>query len=339
MCNELTLQASFLPETHLSSIYFGGGTPSLLTQNQLKQLFDTIGQHFTWNEYTEITLEANPDDLNEATLNRLAQSPINRLSIGIQSFIDDDLRTMHRAHSAAEAHHCIIAAKAAGFNNLTIDLMYGMPNRSMKEWQYNVDTFLALEIPHLSSYCLTVEPKTALAHQVKKKQVLLPKEKAIEVQYHYLHDQMAQAGYEHYEISNFAQPDYMAKHNTAYWKGHSYLGIGPSAHSYKPGIRQWNISHNKQYMDAIAANRVPATQEKIDKTTAFNEYLLTGLRTAWGIDLMHIRQEYGDNTYQAIRAAVAPYIDEEQIIQQDNHLRLTPRAWLVSDGIIAALFQ
>lgn len=337
--NELALQADFLSATHLSSIYFGGGTPSLLTQPQLKQLFDAIRQYFTWDEHTEITLEANPDDLDEATLARLAQSPINRLSIGIQSFIDNDLRAMHRAHSAAEAHQCIIAAKAAGFENLTIDLMYGMPNRSLKEWQYNVDTFLALEIPHLSSYCLTIEPKTALAHQIKKGQVKLPEEEAIEEQYHYLHNQLAQAGYQHYEISNFAQPGYLAKHNTGYWQGQSYLGVGPSAHSYKPGTRQWNVAHNQQYIDAINANRVPATQESIDETTAFNEYLLTGLRTAWGIDLIYIRQQFGDKACLALEAAAAPFIFNKQMTQQDNNLCLTPKAWLLSDGIIAALFQ
>ncbi len=339
LAKELQLQHDFLSTTELTSIYFGGGTPSLLTPEQLDLLFTTISKLFTWSEQAEITLEANPDDLTDEKLNQLAQSPINRLSIGTQSFQASELQLMNRAHTAAEALSSIKRAQDKGFHRLNIDLIYGMPGSTLLSWQANVEQFLSLQIPHLSSYCLTVEPRTALAHQIEQGKIKLPDEDTIAAQYHFLHDQLCEAGYAHYEISNFALPNALAQHNTSYWQGAPYLGVGPSAHSYVPGKRQWNIAHNAKYLQAIAANTLPTETETLDTTTAFNEYLLTHLRTHWGVDLTFVHRQFGPTYAKHLRLAAKPYLEQQQLYLQGDTLLLEPKAWLVSDGIISDLFQ
>lgn len=339
LAKEMQLQRNFLPTTELSSIYFGGGTPSLLTAQQLDLLFNTISKYFTWPDMAEITLEANPDDLTDDKLNQLAQSPINRLSIGTQSFQAGELQLMNRAHTVAEALSSIKRAQDKGFHQLNIDLIYGMPGSTLLSWQANIEQFLALQIPHLSSYCLTIEPRTALAHHVEQGIVKLPEDDTIAAQYHFLHDQLCRAGYTHYEISNFALPNALAQHNTSYWQGAPYLGIGPSAHSYLPGKRQWNIAHNVKYLQAIAAGNLPAESETLDTTTAFNEYLLTHLRTYWGVDLTFVHRHFGPNYAQQLRLAAKPYLEKQQLHLQEDCLLFDPKAWLVSDGIISDLFQ
>lgn len=339
IAREITLQSEFLPSTQLSSIYFGGGTPSLLTAAQLDTLFNVIARHFTWDKKAEVTLEANPDDLDKETLAQLAASPVNRLSIGTQSFLDRELRLMNRAHSASQALVAIENAKAHGFTQLNIDLIYGIPGSRFEDWQLNVDTFLSLDLVHLSSYCLTVEPGTALAYKVQKGTVSMPEDDTIAQQYTYLHNQLESAGYRHYEISNFARPGFLARHNTSYWRGTPYLGVGPAAHSFQPGHRQWNVAHNPTYIKALADNRIPCEQEVIDSVSAYNEYLLTGLRTDNGISLQQVELRFGTTYRSQLLHAAKPYLLTGQLIQEGYALRFNPYAWLVSDGIISDLFQ
>lgn len=295
---EITLQQDYLPNKNLSSIYFGGGTPSLLNEVELTAIFEAIHKTYTVAADAEITLEANPDDLSKEVLQILRNSIVNRLSIGVQSFHEADLVFMNRAHNSAEALSCIKAAQDAGFPDLTIDLIYGIPALTNEGWQENLATFESLDVPHLSSYCLTVEEGTALYHFVEKGKTPPVDEQKAAQQFELLMDFAEEKGYLHYEISNFAKPGHIAKHNTAYWKGTSYLGLGPSAHSYDGKSRQWNIAHNAKYLKEIAAGNVPFEKEILDLTNQYNEYLLTRLRTQWGleeVDLEKMAPQYLDN--------------------------------------------
>ena len=281
---EIALQKNYLQDKTLQSVYFGGGTPSLLNESELNAIFEAIHKLYTIADDAEITLEANPDDLNKEQLRVLRNSPVNRLSIGIQSFHEADLIFMNRAHNAKEALYCIKAAQDAGFPNLTMDLIYGVPGLTNEGWQKNLDTFLSLDVPHLSSYCLTVEEGTALHHFVEKGKAPPIDEQKAAKQFELLMDFAEIQQYTHYEISNFARPGHIAKHNTAYWKGVSYLGLGPSAHSYNGEGRQWNIANNAKYMRAIKNGDLPFEREQLDATEHYNEYVLTRLRTHWGIN-------------------------------------------------------
>ena len=285
---ELVLRKDYIGSESLDTIYFGGGTPSLLTQTDLGLIFEKINQLFTVDEKAEITLEANPDDLSKQKLIELKNTPINRLSIGVQSFFEEDLQFMNRAHNANEAKTCIQNAQTIGFNNLTIDLIYGSPTMTNARWVQNIQTVLDFDIPHISCYCLTVEPNTALAHFVKKgKAEPVDEEKAAQ-QFEVLMATLKKAGYEHYEISNFAKPDWHARHNSNYWLGATYLGVGPAAHSFNSTSRQWNVAHNTQYIQAIT-NKQPAFEKEIlSKEQQYNEYILTALRTKWGCNLAKI---------------------------------------------------
>jgi len=284
---EIELQKEYLEDKKLDSIYFGGGTPSLLNEGELNAIFDAIHEVYTVADNAEITLEANPDDLNKEQLSVLRKSSVNRLSIGVQSFHEADLLFMNRAHNAKEALHCIKAAQDAGFPNLTIDLIYGVPGLTNDLWKQNLEIFHSLDIPHLSSYCLTVEEGTALYHFVAKGKAPPVDEQKAAQQFELLMDFAEQQNYLHYEISNFAKPGYIAQHNTAYWKGISYLGLGPSAHSYNGKSRQWNVANNAKYMNAIGKGKLAFEKEELDITNQYNEYLLTRLRTQWDVWLLN----------------------------------------------------
>lgn len=345
MCAELYLRRDFFDEgTALQSIYLGGGTPSLLTGRELEALFETIYQWFQVAPDAEITLEANPDDLDEAYLAELRQMPVNRLSLGIQSFSNEDLRWMNRAHDAADARRCIEQAQAAGFHHLTCDLIYGAPTTSDAQWQANIQILLEYGIPHLSCYCLTVEPETALAHFVKTGQSPpVDDDKAVR-QFVHLMEVMEAAGYEHYEISNFARPGHHARHNTAYWLGAPYLGVGPGAHSFTGNARQWNLPHNPRYAKFVQANTpwqnlkgLVWEEEALTPADRYNEYVMTGLRTQWGCALSKIRAT-GERFATHFARHIKTFVAQGLVMQQGGSYRLTREGKLLADFISAELF-
>ena len=287
---EIILRKDYLSGEKVETIYFGGGTPSLLNKNQLELLLNTIRENFTVDENAEITLEANPDDLSAENLRMFKSAGVNRLSIGIQSFRDGDLTLMNRAHNSSQALQCVSEAKAAGFNNITIDLIYGLPGLSEDDWRKNMQTAFELDVDHLSCYSLTVEPKTALATMIKQHKVKDVDDGAASLHFKMLMKEAALHGYEHYEISNFARNGKYSRHNTSYWQRKKYLGAGPSAHSYDGDSRQWNVYNNNVYIRSIADNKVPFEREELSVKDKFNEYILTTLRTKWGIDINFVKK-------------------------------------------------
>lgn len=335
---EIELQKDYLQGAPLQSIYFGGGTPSLLDLAELQQIFAAIYKHHVVASDAEITLEANPDDLNAEKLLDLKQdTPINRLSIGIQSFNENDLQWMHRAHSAMEARNSIDLALQAGFKDLTIDLIYGSPTTSDVDWAQNVAIALNYGIPHISCYCLTVEDGTALGSWVKKgKEAPMDEEKAVR-QFEFLQEATEKAGYEQYEIASFALPGHYARHNSNYWLGQPYLGIGPSAHSYNGQSRQWNIANNALYMQAIESNEIPFEQEILSSAQKYNEYVMTTLRTIWGSESNKIAQ-IGASYLQHFEVQVQALVECGWVEVLPGKYRLSKAGKLVADRIALELF-
>ncbi len=337
LCTELELRKDFLADQTVESIYFGGGTPSILTGDELGQILETIDRNYTVGPSPEITLEANPDDLTADKLKWLQRLNINRLSIGVQSFHDQDLKWMNRVHSADDAVRGIQLANDAGFENISIDLIYGLPTTTRAMWESNVEKAVALGIPHLSCYCLTVEPKTALAHFVKTGKVKIPDDEMVVEQFIFVMDYLERCGFQHYEISNFAKPGMHSKHNTSYWLGEKYLGIGPSAHSYDGERRYWNVSNNAQYVKAIGQGVLPNQSERLEPKDRYNEYVMTSLRTSWGCDLNKVRQ-LGDQFYEYLITNVWPFVDRGLVKSSLDRLTLTRKGKLLADYIEAELF-
>lgn len=338
---ELEMQKDYLQGAPLSSIYLGGGTPSLLDAAELELIFSKIYQLHRVQADAEITLEANPDDLNLDKLQTLRNSPVNRLSIGIQSFAEEDLRFMNRAHNAQEARSCIENALALGFDNLTLDLIYGAPTTSHEQWARNLDTIFQYPIPHLSAYCLTVESKTALDHFVRQGKASPVDEEQANAQFQYLMDATQAQGYEHYEISNFAKPGRYARHNSSYWLGEPYLGIGPSAHSFNGQSRQWNVANNAKYLKILTQEDVAELGntglfelEELSPATRYNEYVMTGLRTIWGCDLQKITPAFQSYFVENIQ----PFIDKGQVRVENQKYRLSASGKFMADYIAAQLF-
>ncbi len=335
---ELELQKEYLPSKKLETIYLGGGTPSLLSGTDLDRIFSTINRLFDVEQEAEITLEANPDDLKDEKIKQLQDSPVNRLSIGIQSFFDEDLQFMNRAHHAKEALSCIEKVRKAGFKDLTIDLIYGAPTTTDEHWEANVQQAIALEVPHLSCYALTVEPQTALAHFVKAGKVPDVEDEKVSRQFNYLMEAMEKAGYVHYEISNFSLPGRYSRHNSSYWKNKPYLGIGPSAHSYNGHTRQWNIANNAKYIKAIQTNTLPFEIEQLTPAQRYNEYVMTSLRTIWGCDLKEIAK-LGDKWEQYFLKHVQPYLRKGYVVLKNGtNVQLSQQGKLLADRITADLF-
>jgi len=333
---ELRLQASYLQNHAIDTIYFGGGTPSLLSAEELQSIFASIERYYSINELKEFTLEANPDDLDANYLNALQNTSVNRLSIGVQSFKEADLLFMNRAHSIQQVDYALKCAQDKGFTNISIDLIYGTPNLSMKEWEQHLNTMLTYEIPHFSSYGLTVEPKTTLAHQIKTKQLpaLNPDEAA--QQFLLLIDWAKENNFDHYEISNFGKPGAHAIHNTNYWKGIPYLGIGPSAHSFNHNARQWNIANNQVYIKSILQDQtIPATEEELSLADQVNEYVMTSLRTMWGCDLDKIKNTWHTTLDTVI---IEKYIQQQLLTQHQQTIFLSKQGKLFADAIAADLF-
>lgn len=334
IAKELDLQKDYLRGALVESVYLGGGTPSLLGPEELALLFGQLEALYVIHPEAEITLEANPDDLTEDRLAQLRDSPVNRLSIGIQSFADEDLVFMNRAHNAKEAGRCIELAHRYGFDNLTVDLIYGTPTLSNEQWADNIKKVIDYQVPHLSCYCLTVEPQTALDHFVKTGKAKPVDDKKAEEQFIFLMEELAKAGYEHYEISNFARPGHYAKHNSAYWLGEPYLGVGPGAHSYNGESRQWNIAHNGKYRQALAKDEVPYERELLSADQRYNEYVLTRLRTRWGVVLTDLTEPYRDHFLKQIQT----YEKGGQVIQERGRYLLTLSGKLLADRIAMDLF-
>ena len=335
---ELDLQQNYLEGAPLHSIYFGGGTPSLLSLEDLDRIFKKIYALHPVLADAEITLEANPDDLNPNKLRDLkAYTPINRLSIGIQSFQEEDLRWMNRAHSAAEARTCLSDAAAAGFQDLTIDLIYGAPTTTDVVWAENLRLALDAGIPHFSAYCLTVEPGTALAHFIGKGQAEPVDEERATRQFEYLQDEAARRGYEHYEISNFALPGRYARHNSRYWSGESYLGVGPSAHSFNGQSRQWNVANNARYLRALDTGEIPLEREVLTAAQRYNEYVMTSLRTMWGCEKARIAA-MGAPFDQYFEQEIQAFLQNGTVTASATHFRLSRAGKILADRIAAELF-
>jgi len=337
LSQEIGDRRSYL-EQPLETVYLGGGTPSLLGGGDLDKIFSAIRTHFTFDQLKECTLEANPDDINVSFLEQLKATPVDRLSIGIQSFRAADLEFMNRAHNAEEAIQAVGRAQQAGYDNITIDLIYGTPGLSNRDWKENLERAIDLGVQHISSYALTVEEKTALAHQIDKGKTPEPQSEQAAEQFEILVETLCSNGFEHYEISNFAKPGHYAIHNTNYWKGAHYLGIGPSAHSFNGLSRQWNIANNALYMKGIFGADPVQEIEWLSEADQINEMLLTGLRTMWGVDLVLFRERFGE----AALARLISKLGQENPLHYSlgaQQLKLTEAGKLFADGIAANLFE
>ncbi|SDL75491.1 oxygen-independent coproporphyrinogen-3 oxidase [Catalinimonas alkaloidigena] len=336
--HELTLQVPYLENHAVQTIYFGGGTPSLLEEAELQALLETIHRLYNVGPRPEITLEANPDDLTTDKLAILRRCGINRLSIGIQSFHEPHLRFLHRAHNASQATTCVQQAQEYGFENLTIDLIYGIPADTHAIWQQDLAQALQLQVPHISAYCLTIEPQTVFGHWQRKGKLTPVSDEFAAEQFEQLVATLTQQGYEHYEISNFAQPGRYSRHNRNYWCGEPYLGVGPSAHSYDGRNRQFNVAHNAKYVQALAKHEIPFTMDELSPENAANEYLMTSLRTQWGCDLEHLQEKYGFALTAEQQQYIAHATQRGLMQQQGATLLLTEKGKLLADELAADLF-
>jgi len=338
LVKELELRKDEFENQTLDTIYFGGGTPSLLSIDQLDLLIDSIHKNYKVSSKPEITLEANPDDLSLDNIKILSQSTINRLSIGVQSFFETDLKLMNRAHNADEAKQCLEEATKY-FDNISIDLIYGIPGLTHDNWIQNIETALSFNIPHISSYALTVEPKTALASFIKKGIMEPVDDDLSQEQFHILIEKLDSKGFVHYELSNFGKPDYFSKNNSAYWQGKSYLGIGPSAHSFNGKERSWNIRNNVKYIKAIEEGILPIEVETLSKTDKYNEYVMTGLRTIWGVSLKKVEYDFGIMFKKYLLEQAQKHIEQDLLYLENDKLLVTKKGKFLSDGIASDLFK
>jgi putative oxygen-independent coproporphyrinogen III oxidase len=337
--SELNQRKEYLGGQQVETIYFGGGTPSLLGVTDIERILSCIYKLFKVDKKAEITLEANPDDLTPEKLIALKLAGINRLSIGIQSFRQEDLNFLSRTHTSFQVTQCIADAKQTGFNNLSIDLIYGIPTLTDEGWEENLQKAFSFGISHISAYSLTIEDKTPLAFMIRKWK-LKPVDEGLSVShYHILSRMMQQYGYEHYEISNFCLPGNYSRHNTAYWQGTHYLGVGPSAHSYNGISRQWNVANLTKYIDSAASGSVEIEKENLSLVTQLNEYIMTSLRTMWGCDLAVVRQKFGAECSETLLFSSLTFIEAGQLNYHDGKLFVTPEGRLFTDGISSALFS
>jgi oxygen-independent coproporphyrinogen III oxidase len=336
---ELWLQRDYLGSETIETIYFGGGTPSLLLPEQINELLNACKGIFKTKHEIEITLEANPDDLSTGYLAAIKHAGVNRLSIGIQSFSDTDLKFMGRRHDAAQAELAVKNAHETGFNNISVDLIYGVPKMPFEQWQANLKMVFGLNIQHLSAYHLTYHKGTKLWGELKSKSVSEVDEEESLRQFNELVEQALKNGFEQYEISNFAVNGLYSRHNSSYWKQKNYLGLGPSAHSYDQQSRQWNISNISAYLDALKEHKIPATKEELSMKDRFNEYLITSLRTTWGLDTETVKANYGEQATNSLLKSCQKYIETGQLAFVGTTLKLTATGMFVSDNIMAELIQ
>jgi oxygen-independent coproporphyrinogen-3 oxidase len=347
LAKEIRMRKKEFENEVIETIYFGGGTPSILQISDLRFLIDEVYKNFTVAENPEITLEANPDDLSKERIIELSKSPINRLSIGIQSFFEKDLTMMNRAHNSAEAKKCLEEATKY-FDNISLDLIYGIPDSSQngkqakqmsnEKWKQNIETALSFGIPHISSYALTVEPKTALHKLIQTGKIAQPKDEVAEEHFQILVKMLEKNGFIHYELSNFGKENYFSKNNSAYWLGKKYIGIGPSAHSYDGISRSWNISNNTIYLKSLEKNKLPCETEILSKTDCYNEYIMTGLRTIWGVSLDRIENEFGTTYLEYLTNQAQKFLDDNLLFIEENVLKATKKGKFLTDGIASDLF-
>jgi putative oxygen-independent coproporphyrinogen III oxidase len=335
---EISLRNDYLEGEVLDTIYLGGGTPSILSARQLEKLLKTIREHYDTGMYPEITLEGNPDDLEPGYLADLKNLGVNRISVGIQSFHEGDLRFMNRSHGRYQAQNCMEMARKAGFENLNIDLIYGMPGLTMQKWEKNLDIATSYLPEHIAAYHLTYEKGTVLDYWRRKKRFKVLDENISHDQYKLLIEKLKQKGYLHYEISNFALPGYISRHNTAYWSGKKYLGAGPSAHSFNGKTRRWNISKNTSYINFIHNGIVYYEMEEPDMTSRFHEYLLTSLRTMWGTDMERVLMEFGHSFKEHCLQQAKPFLRSGRMVRDGHKLILTEEGMLIADHIIIGMF-
>ena len=341
LAKELQLRKNELQqETELDvidTIYFGGGTPSVLRVDEIRFLIDTVRQYYSVATHPEITLEANPDDLSEENLKAFAEIGINRLSIGIQSFFEDDLQLMNRAHNSVEAEKCLELATRY-FENISLDLIYGIPGMTNEKWLHNIETALSFGIPHISSYALTVEPKTALHKLIQTGKVASPNDEVAHAHFLILVETLEANGFVHYELSNFGKDNYFSRNNSAYWLGKKYLGIGPSAHSYDGDSRSWNIANNALYLKALQNGELPKEVEKLTTKDRYNEYVMTGLRTIWGVSLVRIEQEFGLEYLNYLKQQSHKFVVDGLLSITDDIIKPTLKGKFLTDGIASDLF-
>ena len=338
IAKEIMIRKNEFANETIETIYFGGGTPSVLQISDIRFLIDVIYGNYEVTENPEITLEANPDDLSQDQIIALSNSPVNRLSIGIQSFFEDDLKMMNRAHSAEEAR-ISLAEVTKHFSNISIDLIYGIPGMSNEKWQQNILTALNFGIPHISSYALTVEPKTALKKLIETGKIATPKDDVAQEHFSILVNTLGAHGFVHYELSNFGKENYFSKNNSAYWLGKKYIGIGPSAHSYNGVSRSWNIANNALYLKAIEANQLPSETEILSASDRYNEYIMTGLRTIWGVSLQRIENEFGTVYLDYLLKQTRKFLDDELVSIENDILKPTAKGKFLVDGIASDLFM
>jgi putative oxygen-independent coproporphyrinogen III oxidase len=335
---EIEIQQNYLAGQSIDTIYLGGGTPSILSPSETQAILDPLYRFFDVSEKAEITLEANPDDLTKAKLAELKTLPINRLSIGVQSFFDDDLKYLHRIHDGAGAIASIKDAQDAGFSNLTMDLIYGIPTLNESKWNKNLDAFFSLGLPHLSAYALTVERKTALQTLILKRKLAPTDELQAIEHFKILTAKMQAADFVHYEISNFAKAGFYSKHNSIYWMGGHYLGLGPSAHSFNGESRQWNAASISKYLNLKDYQEKVVEKEILSWEQKYDEYVMTSLRTVWGCDLEHIENVFGQKMRNYCEQNSTKFISENKIRKEGNKLFLTELGKLFADGIASELF-
>ncbi len=321
----------------IETIYFGGGTPSVLSNDEINFLISEVYKNYKVVENPEITLEANPDDLSAQRILELSKSPINRLSIGIQSFYEEDLKMMNRAHNSAEAKKCLEEATKY-FDNISLDLIYGIPGMSDEMWKQNIQTALDFSIPHISSYALTVEPKTALSKLIQTGKIAEPQDEVASNHFAILVEMLQKNGFIHYELSNFGKENYFSKNNSAYWLGKKYIGIGPSAHSYDGEKRGWNIANNSLYLKAIQNDELPIETEILTISDRYNEYIMTGLRTIWGVSLERIEKEFGSEYLNYLLEQSQKFLKDDLLSVENNILKPTPKGKFLTDGIASDLF-
>ena len=337
IAKELQMRKSEFETESVETIYFGGGTPSVLTSEEINFLIAEVYANYDVIENPEITLEANPDDLSSERIIELSKSKINRLSIGIQSFFEEDLQLMNRAHNSAEAKKCLEEATKY-FDNISLDLIYGIPGMSNEKWKQNIVTALSFGIPHISSYALTVEPKTALNKLIQTGKIAAPKDEVAQEHFAILVETLEANDFIHYELSNFGKENYFSKNNSAYWLGKKYIGIGPSAHSYDGISRSWNVSNNSIYLKSIQENKLPNEIEILSITDRYNEYVMTGLRTIWGVSLDRIKTEFGSEYLEYLNKQTQKFLDDDLVFIENNILKPTPKGKFLTDGIASDLF-
>src|SRR5690554_437925 len=335
---EAELRKDYFGEHNIETLYFGGGTPSLMTGGGLKSMIKALRDQYNFTPEIEFTFEANPDDLTAEKIEMLVENGVNRLSISIQSFDDKYLKWMNRAHRSIDSVTCVKRAQDAGITNISIDLIYGLPDLDNETWRQELDKAIDLGVNHISAYCLTVEPATALGFRVRKGTEKPVDEEAASQQFQIMIEKLEAAGFEQYELSNFARKGFYSKHNTAYWLGVPYIGLGPSAHSFKPAERAWNIANNVRYIHKIEAGELPLTQESLSQNDQFNEWIMTGLRTKWGVDITVGIQSFGIDLRDGNEAMIEKLIAEGKAEVNGNNFHLTRKGFFLADGIASSLF-